>query len=160
MNPKYLLFGIFLFIFTIVLPTWIIFPVALIALNFQLNLPIFFHPLLQLLAFFVAGAGLYLIIKSFTSFCLVGHGTPAPILPPKKIVTQQFYAQTRNPMYIGYLLIYLGLFLAFGHLLLFFYFLVAFISLHYYLIIVEEPILRQRYGKTYLNYCKKTPRWI
>lgn len=160
MNPKYFILGLFLFFFTIILPTWIIFPMALIIINNNLHLPIFYHPLMQLMSFFVAGTGLYLIIRTFSCFSSQGQGTPAPILPPKKIVTKGYYRQSRNPMYLGYLLIFLGMFLFFGHFLLLAYFLATFVVLHLYVVYFEEPILKKKFGKNYQKYLKKTPRWI
>lgn len=160
MNRIYILLGIFLFLFTIILPTWIIFPIAAIVLNFKFNLPIFYHPILQLLSFFVAGAGLYLIIRSFTSFSTHGKGTPAPLLPPKKFVSKDFYRQSRNPMYLGYLLVFLGEFLFFGHAMLLVYFLACFVVLHFYVIFFEEKTLKAKFGKSYASYLKKVPRWI
>ena len=106
MRPHHLVLGFFLFIFSMVLPVWLIFPTAMMVINNQLNLPIIYHPLLQLAAFFVATAGLFLILKTFSSFYRLGKGTPAPIQPPKKMVAAEMYQLTRNPMYLGYLLIF------------------------------------------------------
>jgi len=160
MRPHHLVLGFFLFIFSMVLPVWLIFPTAMMVINNQLNLPIIYHPLLQLAAFFVATGGLFLILKTFSSFYRLGKGTPAPIQPPKKVVAAEMYQLTRNPMYLGYLLIFLGEFLFFGHLMLLVYTLFCFAVLHVYVIKIEEPILKQRFGKSYLNYCKKVPRWF
>jgi len=160
MRPHHLVLSLFLFLFSMVLPVWLIFPTAAMVINNSLNLPIFYHPLLQLVAFFVATGGLFLILKTFSCFYRLGQGTPAPIQPPKKMVTTQIYKKTRNPMYLGYLLIFLGEFLFFGHLMLLAYALLCFAVLHLYLVKIEEPILKQRFGKTYLSYYKKVPRWL
>lgn len=63
-------------------------------------------------------------------------------------------------MYLGHLAIYLGLFLYFGHLTLLLLFILAAITLHTLVIHWEEPDLKRRLGKEYIEYLQKAPRWI
>src|SRR5262249_8955194 len=39
----------------------------------------------------------------FWEFTFTGHGTPAPIDPPKQLVTTGVYRYVRNPIYVGVL---------------------------------------------------------
>ena len=43
-----------------------------------------------------------------------GHGTPAPMIPPKKLVVVGFYRYVRNPMYLGFITGWIGLWIVFG----------------------------------------------
>jgi protein-S-isoprenylcysteine O-methyltransferase Ste14 len=93
-------------------------------------------------------------------FVFHGKGTPAPIDPPKKLVSKGVYNYTRNPMYIGYVSFLTGEFLLFGRILLLFYAAVFFVFINAYIIFYEEPKLRKRFGKSYTDYVKKVPRWL
>jgi len=55
---------------------------------------------------FAIGGSIYgWCLFDFASF---GRGTPAPIDPPKKLVTQGLYSYSRNPMYVGVLTLIFG----------------------------------------------------
>jgi len=76
-----------------------------------------------------------------------------------KITTKGPYRFTRNPQYVGFILIYAGVILisySFMALvagaILIFSFLILPLS--------EEPWLRQQYGEPYVEYCKNVPRFI
>jgi protein-S-isoprenylcysteine O-methyltransferase Ste14 len=76
-----------------------------------------------------------------------------------KIITQGPYRFTRNPQYVGFILIYTGIIvvtfsymaLVSGLLLMLTFFILPF---------SEEPWLRQQYGKPFEEYCKQVPRFI
>jgi len=107
----------------------------------------------------VAGVGLYLMC-AFWGFALLGRGTPAPIDPPKKLVVVGPYRVVRNPMYWAVLYVMLGEALVFRSVPLaeigcaFFVFTMLFVMLY------EEPILREKFGAEYDAYCRRVPRWI
>jgi len=55
---------------------------------------------------FAIGSSIYAwCVFDFGSF---GRGTPAPIDPPKKLVTGGLYRYSRNPMYVGVLTVVFG----------------------------------------------------
>jgi protein-S-isoprenylcysteine O-methyltransferase Ste14 len=93
-------------------------------------------------------------------FLNIGKGTPFPNLPPKKLVVKGIYNYTRNPIFISYVVIFLSLFLILGHFLLLVYFILSIPFVHVHVIFIEEPPLRKRFGKSYLEYTKKVPRWF
>src|SRR6516164_4632513 len=70
-------------------------------------------PLAFWLPFRIAGAlliaaGLPGLIDSFARFALEGLGTPAPVLPPQRLVVNGLYRYVRNPMYVAVFSIVLG----------------------------------------------------
>ncbi len=93
-------------------------------------------------------------------FTFAGRGTPAPMDPPKELVVRGLYRYVRNPMYVGILSILLGEALLFASQRLFEYAAVAFIFFFLLVVLYEEPILRNKFGESYRQYCKKVPRWI
>lgn len=139
---------------------WVVIPLFLILLNTYLDLPVFNN-----LIYKVGGLLLFIIGFSIVLYCIklfieIGKGTPVPVDPPKQLVDKRLYRFTRNPIYIGDILIFLGYFLLFGHTLLFFYFLVSIPTLQFFIVYIEEPELKRRLGKKYIEYTKNVPRWF
>ena len=93
-------------------------------------------------------------------FTFAGKGTPAPIDPPKALVVRGLYRYVRNPMYVGILSILLGESLLFASMRLVEYAAVVFIMFFLFVVLYEEPMLRQKFGESYRQYCKDVPRWI
>ena len=68
------------------------------------------HPLqhfgsIQMIGLIFVLAGTFLIIWVIYAFFKWGKGTPAPYNPPQKFVRQGLYKVTRNPMYLGAVMI-------------------------------------------------------
>jgi protein-S-isoprenylcysteine O-methyltransferase Ste14 len=101
-----------------------------------------------------------ILLWSFWNFLHEGHGTPAPIDPPKELVAVGFYRYVRNPMYVGVLAINIGYFLWFRYWNLLIYAILVFIAFHTFVMLYEEPTLRRKFGATYEEYCRRVPRWI
>ncbi len=100
------------------------------------------------------------ILWCFWNFTFRGHGTPAPIDPPKELVTTGLYRYVRNPIYLGVLTIIIGHFLWFKTIWMLAYLVVAFLVLHLFVTLYEEPTLKGKFGAAYENYCRSVPRWI
>ena len=85
-------------------------------------------------------------------------GTPVPINPPPKLVTDGSYAYTRNPMMTGLFMVMAGIGIFFGSITLTFIMtpLFVFMSILEFKYI-EEPELTKRFGTQYTEYKKKTP---
>lgn len=85
---------------------------------------------------------------------------PIDLTKTKKLVTNGIFKYSRNPMYLGMLLILLGFGLrlgnAFNTLLAagFVYYMNHFQIKH------EEKALNSLFGKEYIVYCKATRRWF
>ena len=101
-----------------------------------------------------------IIVWCFWDFFAKGHGTPAPIDPPKELVITGLYKFVRNPMYLGVELMLLGHFLWFGFWRLLIYGIAFFVAFHLFVVLYEEPTLQKKFGSSYKRYLKQTPRWI
>ena len=87
-----------------------------------------------------------------------GKGTLAPWDPPRRLVVRGPYAYVRNPMISGVVFVLFGealLLLSRPHLewaLLFLLINAVYIPL------LEEPLLRERFGDEYREYSRHVPR--
>jgi protein-S-isoprenylcysteine O-methyltransferase Ste14 len=115
---------------------------------------------LQMIGLIFVLAGLGLEVWVVYAFFKWGKGTPAPYNAPKIFVTRGLYNYTRNPMYLGALLIWMGEALFFFSLWLLAFGAFMTLVLHLFLTLYEKPDLAKRFGKSYLDYCEQTPRWI
>ena len=93
-------------------------------------------------------------------FATEGRGTLAPIDPPSVFVARGPYRLTRNPMYLGVACWLLGLSALTGARVLLWYALVIPIGFHAFVVLVEEPGLRRRFGASYEEYTRRVPRWL
>ena len=123
----------------------------------------FFLPEVSLTAvlgclFVLAGAAGYFYCAG--AFVFFGYGTPAPIDPPKVLVARGLYRFIRNPMYFSGLLVLLGESLLFESRTLLVYAFCIWIAYSLFVLLYEEPALRDKFGETYVEYCKRVPRWI
>ncbi len=100
------------------------------------------------------------ILWCFWNFTFQGRGTPAPIDPPKDLVSSGLYRFVRNPIYAGVLTILIGYFLWFKTISLLVYALTVFLGCHLFVILYEEPALKKKFGAAYEDYLKNVPRWI
>ena len=94
--------------------------------------------------------GMVLIIISMIDFATT---------PLDKPVTKGAYLYSRNPMFIGFFLVYFGIAItciSWVYLLMTIFFI---LSMHY-LSPFEEAITLGHYGKAYKEYMKRTPKWI
>ena len=104
--------------------------------------------------------GLILLIWCIRDFYLAGRGTLAPWEPPKHLVIVGLYRFTRNPMYIGVLLIVGGMAMLFGSPLLRIYLIILALGFHLRVLISEETWLAKQFGEEWLEYKKNVPRWL
>ncbi|HLO32350.1 MAG TPA: isoprenylcysteine carboxylmethyltransferase family protein [Anaerolineales bacterium] len=101
-----------------------------------------------------------MVLWCFWDFTFTGRGTPVPMDPPKELVATGLYRYVRNPIYVGVLSIFLGHFLWFGYWALLTYTVAAFIGVHSFVVLYEEPNLKRKFGAAYEDYLKKVPRWL
>jgi protein-S-isoprenylcysteine O-methyltransferase Ste14 len=103
--------------------------------------------------------GLASLVDSFVRFAFVGHGTPAPVAPPSKLVVSGQYRHVRNPMYVAVVLILIGQSFFLGSVAVLRYSLLVWAFFHVFVLVYEEPTLAGRFGQSYEAYRKHVRRW-
>ena len=87
--------------------------------------------------------------------------TPVPSNQPvRALVTTGIHRLSRNPIYIGMLLLYAGIGMAARSPWVLVLALPLVIILHYGVIAREEAYLEQRFGETYRDYKARVRRWL
>ncbi len=123
----------------------------------QFSLPFQFYQYAGILFF---SLGLTILLSCIIRFALAGRGTLSPIDPTKKLVTSGLYRYTRNPMYLGVLMILAGEALFFKSYHLGIYLLIMMLIFNFFILVFEEPRLRRDFGDEYRSYCSKVRRWL
>ena len=105
-------------------------------------------------------SGLCIMITCIVSFAVHGRGTLSPIDRTKKLVVSGLYQYSRNPMYVGVMLILIGETVYFQSLHLLIYSACVFIMFHLFILLIEEPRLRRDFGEAYKSYWEQVRRWL
>jgi protein-S-isoprenylcysteine O-methyltransferase Ste14 len=103
----------------------------------------------------LTGFSVYLFGVIFTLTAILNFATS----PEDQVITQGVYGISRNPMFLGMILMQTGL----GIACLSWLYLLLVLTLIVVLNVImssEERYLRYRYGDEYLNYKNRTPKWI
>lgn len=116
--------------------------------------------LLSFIGIFIIILGLFVVLYCIYRFIIEGRGTLSPIDRTKELVVQGLYKHSRNPMYVGILLILIGEALFAKSLVLFGYMLLVFLVFHLFVIFVEEPRLMKDFKEKYRIYTKEVNRWL
>ncbi len=119
----------------------------------------------SLLALFILGilflaAGATIYLWTVWDFATAGKGTPLPMDAPRHLVVRGLYRYTRNPMYLGVLLIVLGWSCVFAELWLVAYAAAVALLVHIFVVFYEEPTLLRSFGAEYQAYCQSVSRWL
>jgi protein-S-isoprenylcysteine O-methyltransferase Ste14 len=106
--------------------------------------------------------GFAVALRCIWDFGKTGRGTPAPFAPPQRLVVVGFYRYVRNPMYVGFLVGWVGLWVVFGRAnrAALTVALVAIVGVALFVRFYEEPTLRKMFAADYEAYCKNVPRWL
>ena len=91
-------------LFILIMPLFLIFWAS--NLNKTINLPV---PRLGLFTIGIIAFGIFLMIKGVSYLSLFGKSLPLNIFLPKKFVTRGIYAWFSHPIYLGFVLLSLGL---------------------------------------------------
>jgi len=119
--------------------------------------PFTFYQCLGMLIFTV---GVVLTLICILHFAVHGRGTLSPAEPTKKMVIAGPYRFSRNPMYMGVMMMLIGESIFFLSLVLSAYSLFIFLAFHLFITYFEEPRLRKDFGDDYAEYLKKVRRWL
>jgi phosphatidylglycerol:prolipoprotein diacylglycerol transferase len=159
---KYIATALYLFVFVFCIPL-IHFTFGLVLDSKLANPMPMIRPfwLLPILGAWLGALGSFISILAIYSIVKVGNGYPVSSLPPKCLVTAGVYRISRNPIYLGYMVLFLGVSLilrSFWNCVLSWpLFVLFFIS---YTKNVEEPVLAERYSHQYEAYTRNTARFI
>ena len=106
--------------------------------------------------------GFAVALRCVWDFGRTGHGTPAPMAPPQRLVVVGFYRYVRNPMYLGFFMGWTGLWVVFGRAskTALEVAAIAVIAVTLFVLLYEEPTLRRMFGAEYEEYCRNVPRWL
>jgi len=100
------------------------------------------------------------LLAQLRAFIEEGRGTQLPLVPPSQLVRRGLYCRVRNPMYWNYVVIVLGIAVLYRAPMLIAYAAALFVLAHVYVVRIEEPQLRHRFGAEYDAYCAHVPRWL
>ena len=104
--------------------------------------------------------GAVVLLWCVRDFYVSGQGTLAPWDPPKHLVIVGLYRFTRNPMYVGILVMTAGWSLLAGSTSLAGYIVILGIAFHLRVVLYEEPRLRKQFGEEWLRYSAEVLRWL
>ena len=83
-----------------------------------------------------------------------------PFKPASRLVTSGIYRWTRNPMYLGMVLLYAGVAVLFDSLLALLLLAPVIVIIRMYVISREEAYLERTFGDEYRAYKARVRRWI
>ncbi len=117
-------------------------------------------PIARVLGAALIVAGLPVLLDSFARFALQGLGTPAPVMPPKRLVVTGFYRYVRNPMYVAVTALITGQGLLFGSVTVLEYGAIVWAAFFLFVVAYEEPVLGEQFGDEYRRYRANVRRWL
>ena len=144
------------------------FPPPLIFLGFILVSAIidYFYPLSfdtampsKMLGYGVIIVALLIVFIASRSFKKVKTNIE-PWKPTSKIVSEGVFAYSRNPIYLAFALVPIGLGIILGSVWILLSFIPAVICTYFVAIKKEEQYLEQKFGSEYLDYKTKGRRWL
>jgi protein-S-isoprenylcysteine O-methyltransferase Ste14 len=104
--------------------------------------------------------GTAVLLWCVREFYAAGRGTLAPWDPPRHLVTSGPYRLSRNPMYLGVVLILAGWSALWSSRTLIIYTALCMIGFHLRVLLAEERWARQRFGGEWDAYRARVPRWL
>src|SRR4029078_8179846 len=126
--------------------------------DWQVEPPLF--PVARGLGAALIAAGLPILLDSFSRFAWQGLGTPAPVMPPKRLVVTGFYPYVRNPMYVAVTALIAGQGLLFGSVTVLEYGAILWAGFFLFVVAYEEPALGEQFGDEYKRYRANVRRWL
>lgn len=141
-------------------PVWVVFTMlAMYALHRWLPIMVIDLPYASILAGLVLILGLAMILMAAAGFNRAETGI-VPFSESTKLVKSGFYRFTRNPMYLGMVMILAGFALALGTLACWIPIPIFISVIQIQFILNEEKFLTDIYGDDYVQYTKQVRRWL
>ena len=102
---------------------------------------------------------LFFLVRSLRQF-IKSKNTLVTIKPSSSLQANGIYSLTRNPMYVGLAIVYLGISCLIGNWWNIILFPLLLFIVQEYIIKSEEKYLERRFGQVYLDYKSKVRRWL
>jgi len=128
--------------------------------RWHLDAPFLGIPPIRIAGLILLALGAFGLLDSFARFALQGEGTPAPVFPTRHLVVSGLYRYVRNPMYVSVVSAILGQAILLGNVQLLEYGALVWLAFHLFVLLYEEPVLRETFGPEYQSFCAHVPRWI
>jgi protein-S-isoprenylcysteine O-methyltransferase Ste14 len=103
--------------------------------------------------------GLIVIVPSLIQFAK-SRNSLITIKAATSLQTSGIYSVSRNPMYLGLMMIYIGMALLKGNVWTFLFIPVVMMTMQFYVIRNEENYLAGKFPGEFGDYVKKVRRWI
>jgi len=113
----------------------------------------------KIAGYILIAISLFFIVPALIKFAR-SKNTLMTIRPASSLQITGIYAVSRNPMYMGLLILYSGIAFLKGNLWTFIFIPLIIIIMQAYVIRGEENYLLRAFGEQYVVYKKKVRRWI
>ena len=143
-------------------PPFVVLGFLIAGLIVSVIFPINLLPLIALrliLGAVLVATGLFIASRAIRLMTLV-HTPVDPFEPTSAIVTSGPYRFSRNPIYLGLALAYLGIALALNATWAVVLWPLMLIAMTYVIVVREEKYLEAKFGEVYVQYKSKVRRWI
>jgi protein-S-isoprenylcysteine O-methyltransferase Ste14 len=114
----------------------------------------------HLIGLALVSIGLVVLMICIWRFPAEGKGTISPLDPTRQLVSGGLYKYSRNPMYLGMIILLAGEAVYFRSWTLAVYTAVAALGFHLFILFHEEPRLRRAFGPQYADYSTRVRRWL
>lgn len=132
---------------------------AMVILNFLFPVALIVPSPWSLLGIIPIALGVYIAFVAEKSFRDI-KTTVTPFVESSALVTGGMYRFSRNPMYLGFVLVLLGIAILMRSLTPFVIIPVFMVLIQTLFIRIEERMLAAKFGTQYISYAKKTKRWL
>lgn len=127
--------------------------------NYPLSLSFFKSDLATISGIVFIAVTFLIVFVSIRQF-VISRNTIITVKPATSLQTTGIYAISRNPMYIGLLMLYLALSFLVGNWWNFILLPLLVLIIQFMVIKKEERYLEREFGATYVEYKRKVRRWI
>lgn len=133
--------------------------IAMIVFNFLFPVAIVIPSPWNLLGMIPIALGVYISVAAEKSF-RDAKTTVTPFAESSMLVTNGMYRISRNPMYLGFILILIGVAIMMRSLTPFAVIPAFLVLIGKRFVTIEEQMLAEKFGAQYTAYTKKTRRWL
>jgi protein-S-isoprenylcysteine O-methyltransferase Ste14 len=142
-------------------PIWALFYLVVVFVFQDIGIlnapPLLYEPILGAI---LGLAGIALALAAYIEFRKAGTAVAPTAQVNSELVTDGIYARSRNPMYLGLVLITLGVGFMQGQIYWLAVPLIVFLTNNFVVIPYEEAKMRRQFPGAFEAYCRKTRRWL